>query len=457
MSEHRVWLLLAWVSDGIGIGLAFGLGFGIRSLSPNDLMPIDVYLSLAAVCVISFWGILAGVGGYRKSVRLSPFDELVVMSVALLGSFGLVLAGAFFLRSISLSRLVLVYAAGLAFVSLTLTRTVIRLGLGWLRAQGYGIQQVLWVGADPLLPDVLDRLRRSPQLGFELVGYVGRDPSEHLPTVTDPDHLISYLQAHPPITELWFAEPQSATSELLLSLQYLGRTDLQIRLLPDILGFLTVKLSLQLLDGIPLLTVNPPPLRYWQNRAYKRLLDIFGSGLGLLLLSPLMLVIGIGIRLSSPGSVLYRQERISLDGQTFSIYKFRSMKTNAEVSNQPGWTRPEDPRRTWLGGLLRRYNLDELPQLWNVFKGEMSLVGPRPERPFYVAQFSQEIPKYLDRHLVKTGLTGWAQIHGLRGDTSIVQRTQYDLYYVQNWSLLLDLRILCQTLWQALTGRIRGY
>jgi lipopolysaccharide/colanic/teichoic acid biosynthesis glycosyltransferase len=133
------------------------------------------------------------------------------------------------------------------------------------------------------------------------------------------------------------------------------------------------------------------------------------------------------------------------------------MRVDAEASGQPGWTRPGDPRRTKIGAFLRRTNLDELPQLWNVLKGEMSLVGPRPERPYFVEQFSQEIPKYLDRHLVKSGLTGWAQIHGLRGDTSIARRTQYDLYYVQNWSLWLDLRILAITLWQGIRGRLTGY
>jgi exopolysaccharide biosynthesis polyprenyl glycosylphosphotransferase len=186
-------------------------------------------------------------------------------------------------------------------------------------------------------------------------------------------------------------------------------------------------------------------------------MDILGASLGLLLLSPLFVVIAVLVACSSPGPILYWQERVSLDGRRFWIAKFRTMRVDAEAPGQPRWTRPGDPRRTKIGAFLRRTNLDELPQLWNVLKGEMSLVGPRPERPYFVEQFSQEIPKYLDRHLVKSGLTGWAQIHGLRGDTSIARRTQYDLYYVQNWSLWLDLRILAITLWQGIRGRLTGY
>lgn len=455
-------------------------------------MPIDVYRGLAAIGVLSFWGSVAGLGGYKESKRLSQFDELTTMILGLILAFGLVLAGAFFIRSISLSRLVVGYAGIIALFSLILTRTSLRRLMGWLRSQGYGIRHVLWIGQNPLLDDVLDRLQRSPQIGFHLIGQVLPDQEQKLdptcqqtsqtiltptanptvfslthldrspqtvpiPVVTELDHLCSYLQTHPQIKELWFAQPELATTDLFISLQCLDRSDLQIRLLPDILAFMTVNLTLQSLDGIPLLTLQETPLRSAHHRMLKRLLDVVGSALGLVLLSPILILIAISVYLSNPGPIFYQQERISLDGQHFWIYKFRTMVIDAETNQQPGWTRPNDPRRTPIGAFLRRFNLDELPQLWNVLKGEMSLVGPRPERPYYVQQFSQAIPKYLDRHLVKTGLTGWAQIHGLRGDTSISRRTQYDLYYVHNWSLLLDLRIISITLWQAITGQIEGY
>ncbi|MDX2271944.1 MAG: undecaprenyl-phosphate glucose phosphotransferase [Cyanobacteriota bacterium] len=458
--RSRLWTVLALLSDGCGLWLSFVVAFGLRTLAPHALLPLDIYMGLATVAVISYWGITAWLGGYRESKLLSRFDEVVTVWAGLALAFALILAGAFFIRSISLSRLVVGYAAVLAWMWLTLTRLGLRGWMGWLRRRGWGIRESLWVGENPLLSEVKERLERLPQLGFRLVGVVGNSPKttvEGIPYVCDLEHLTHYLQSHPQIGEVWFAQPELATQERLLSLHYLGRTDLNVRLLPDILAFVTVNLSLQLVDGIPLLTLKAPPLRFWHNRLLKRSTDVVGSLLGLILLSPLLVGIGLAVRLSSPGPILYRQERISLDGHCFWIYKFRTMRVDAESNQQPGWTIPDDPRRTPLGSLLRRFNLDELPQLWNVLRGEMSLVGPRPERPYFVEQFSREIPKYLDRHLVKTGVTGWAQIHGLRGDTSIARRTQYDLYYVQNWSFLLDLRIIVLTIWQALVGKIEGY
>ncbi|HEY4721343.1 MAG TPA: exopolysaccharide biosynthesis polyprenyl glycosylphosphotransferase, partial [Anaerolineae bacterium] len=175
--------------------------------------------------------------------------------------------------------------------------------------------------------------------------------------------------------------------------------------------------------------------------AVKRMMDMVGSAAGLVVFSPLMFLIAILIKLESPGSVFYPQERMGLDAKPFLMIKFRSMRQDAEAHG-PGWTRPDDPRRTRLGAWLRRLNADELPQLINVLLGEMSLVGPRPERPIYVDQFRRAIPRYMERHKEKSGMTGWAQVNGLRGDTSIVERTKYDLWYIENWSLLLDIKIL---------------
>jgi putative colanic acid biosynthesis UDP-glucose lipid carrier transferase len=494
LDPHRFWVPLACFGDGFCIWLAFGTGYWLRSLRPHQLLPWDLYAGLGLLTVLSYWGIQAGLGGYSESKRLSRFEEWASLLVGLGSTFGLVLAGAFFIRSVSLSRLVVGYAGLLALLSLTLMRAGLRLGMGWLYSKGYGRRRVIWVGSQSVLAEVLERLGRTPQLGFEVVAWAGvnpvsfekdelekdekesrsqngdpfqpphsrtpsrlrEQPESFWPTLErlDPGHLIAYLQAHPEVQELWFGQPDLATAPLLLSLQALS---VQVRLVPDILAFLTVNLSLQSLDGIPLLTLRDPPLRYVHNRWMKRAVDIVGALLGLLLLSPLFLGIAALVACTSSGPVFYLQERVSLDGHSFWIAKFRTMRVDAEGSAQPGWTRPGDPRRTAIGAFLRRTNLDELPQLWNVLKGEMSLVGPRPERPYFVQQFSQEIPKYLDRHLVKTGLTGWAQIHGLRGDTSIARRTQYDLYYVQNWSLWLDLRILAITLWQGIRGQLAGY
>ncbi|MBC7262104.1 MAG: exopolysaccharide biosynthesis polyprenyl glycosylphosphotransferase [Chloroflexi bacterium] len=204
------------------------------------------------------------------------------------------------------------------------------------------------------------------------------------------------------------------------------------------------EISIDDLNGLPLLTVRDVALRGWR-LAVKRAMDIVVSAATLILLSPLMLLIALLIKLDSPGPVFYTQERMGLDAKPFQILKFRSMRVDAEQQTGPVWATRNDPRVTRLGAFIRRYSLDELPQFINVLLGDMSLVGPRPERPVFVEQFRQIVPRYMERHKEKAGITGWAQVNGLRGDTSIVERTKYDLWYIENWSLLLDIKILIKT------------
>ncbi|MDI6783998.1 MAG: exopolysaccharide biosynthesis polyprenyl glycosylphosphotransferase, partial [bacterium] len=220
---------------------------------------------------------------------------------------------------------------------------------------------------------------------------------------------------------------------------------IRFRFVPDLLEIITNRVVVDEFDGFPLFTVKETPLTGW-NLLLKRGIDIFGAIIILLLLSPLMLIITYLIKRESNGSILYTQERVGADGKQFHIYKFRTMVENAEAETGPIWATENDLRCTQLGCFLRKHNLDESPQLFNVLKGEMSLVGPRPERPYFVEQFKVRVPRYMLRHKVKSGMTGWAQINGWRGDSSIEERTKYDLYYIENWSLLFDLKILFLTL-----------
>jgi exopolysaccharide biosynthesis polyprenyl glycosylphosphotransferase len=216
-----------------------------------------------------------------------------------------------------------------------------------------------------------------------------------------------------------------------------------IKIFPDLFQIIATELSIGDLGGLPLLTVRDVALRGWK-LTLKRGVDLLGSTVGLIVLSPVLMLIAVIIKLDSPGPVFYAQERMGLDAKPFWCLKFRSMRTDAE-KHGPGWTTESDPRVTRLGRLIRRLSIDELPQLINVFVGEMSLVGPRPERPVYVNQFRRSIPRYMDRHREKAGMTGWAQVNGLRGDTSIAERTKYDLWYIENWSLWLDFKIMLRT------------
>ncbi len=231
--------------------------------------------------------------------------------------------------------------------------------------------------------------------------------------------------------------------------------NIEFMMVPDILGVLTSQVKVRELEGIPFLKIKGIPLTAW-GRVTKRIFDLVVSGLTLLVLSPLLLVIAAAVKLDSRGPVLFRQQRVGLDGRTFTMYKFRSMRQGSEQSDaQAGLGLKNDPRRTRVGKILRSTSLDELPQLFNVVKGEMSLVGPRPERSRYVQEFGAAVPKYLDRHRVKTGVTGWAQVNGLRGDTSIEERVKYDLYYIENWSLAFDIKILLRTIRAAFISQER--
>jgi exopolysaccharide biosynthesis polyprenyl glycosylphosphotransferase len=225
-----------------------------------------------------------------------------------------------------------------------------------------------------------------------------------------------------------------------------------IKIIPDYGPLLSLCGTVEEFEGLPMVSLQDPALYGW-NRVLKRGLDVAGSALLLILLAPLLAAIALLVRCLDGRPVLYRQERMGLDGRRFHMLKFRTMGVDAEAETGPVWAVPDDPRRTHLGALLRRLSLDELPQLWNVLRGEMSLVGPRPERPAFIEEFRQHVPQYVLRHKVKAGLTGWAQVNGWRGNTPVDIRTAYDLYYVEHWSLGLDLKILWRTLWRGLEDR----
>jgi Undecaprenyl-phosphate glucose phosphotransferase len=263
------------------------------------------------------------------------------------------------------------------------------------------------------------------------------------PVLGGREDLAEIIEQHQ-VDEVIIALPEAPHREILLLISECEKDKVVIKVYPDLFQIMAGQMSIGDLGGLPLLTVRDVALRGWQ-RASKRALDLVGSAVGLVLLSPFFMLMAALIKLDSPGPVFYAQERMGLDARPFLILKFRSMRSDAE-KHGPGWTVEGDPRVTRLGRIIRRLNVDELPQLINVLLGEMSLVGPRPERPVYVQQFRRSIPRYMDRHWQRSGMAGWAQVNGLRGDTSIAERTKYDLWYIENWSLLLDIKILIRTI-----------
>ncbi len=318
-----------------------------------------------------------------------------------------------------------------------------------LRRYGIDRENLLIVGAGKIARRITGQIKGSPQLGFNIVGIVSVRAKQKgnvlgIPILGDDYHQIPYLLDAYKVEQVIIALPDAQRSELvdLISLCRRGRVD--IKIYPDMFAYMARDLSVDELGGVPLLTVRDIALRGWK-LSLKRAMDIIGSVLGLIFLSPLMLLTAILIRLESPGQVFYAQERMGLDGRPFQMIKFRSMRSDAE-SHGPGWTVKDDPRVTNIGKFMRRTSWDEITQLINVLLGEMSLVGPRPERPVYVQEFRERIPRYMERHQEKAGMTGWAQVNGLRGDTSIEERTESDLWYVENWSLWLDIKIIIRTI-----------
>jgi exopolysaccharide biosynthesis polyprenyl glycosylphosphotransferase len=231
---------------------------------------------------------------------------------------------------------------------------------------------------------------------------------------------------------------------------------IDVKVVPDLMQFIALRARLEDLDGLPIINVNDVPLQGF-NTIVKRAIDIVLSAATLVVLAIPLGIIAVIVRFTSPGRIFYRQDRMGLDGKAFTVYKFRSMYEGAEDSSGPVWARDDDPRATPIGRWLRRMDLDELPQFWNVLKGDMSIVGPRPERPFFVEQFKHRIPQYMLRHKVKAGITGWAQVNGWRGNTSLEKRIEYDLYYIENWSVTLDLKIMWLTVVRGLFQRGVAY
>jgi exopolysaccharide biosynthesis polyprenyl glycosylphosphotransferase len=326
----------------------------------------------------------------------------------------------------------------------------------YLRERGVETKNLLLVGTGKIARDIVRKIQSMPQLGYNLVGAVNVRPTHHSPAVFDVpilgdyQSLPTFIDQHR-VEQVIIALPDVQRGELveLITLCQRGRVD--IKIYPDIFAYMAGDLNVDDLGGTPLITVRDIALRGWK-LSLKRGMDMVGAAVGLIFLSPWMLLTAILIRLESPGPIFYTQERMGLDGKQFEMIKFRSMRVDAETTG-PGWTVKDDPRRTRIGAFMRNTNWDEIPQLINVLLGEMSLVGPRPERPVYVQEFRKSIPRYMERHREKSGMTGWAQVNGLRGDSSINERTAYDLWYVENWSLWLDIKIIMRTIFDTLLRR----
>jgi Undecaprenyl-phosphate glucose phosphotransferase len=315
---------------------------------------------------------------------------------------------------------------------------------------GIGLKRILIAGSGELGRLVADKILEHRELGYQIVGFVDdKALGDHLgyrglPLLGTIEEAAD-ISAREGIDHLYVALPPEHHLQMLQLIESTSRECVDVKVVPDLLQVIALRARLEDLDGVPVININDVPLQGF-NSIVKRAIDIAISAAALIVLALPFWLIAALVKLTSRGDVFYRQERMGLDGKPFMIYKFRSMYEDAEAQTGPIFASEQDPRRTPVGKLLRRSNIDELPQLWNVLKGDMSIVGPRPERPLFVAQFKDKIPSYMLRHKVKAGITGWAQVNGWRGNTSIEKRIEYDLYYIENWSVRLDLKIMWLTL-----------
>ena len=360
----------------------------------------------------------------------------------------LLLAAMSLYRGFSYSRLMVIYLAASSAVVLIVFRILMRFALSQLRKRGMGTTRALVVGSGAGAEALIHRLEMFPEYGYELIGVIDNDlvPGDdyHRVPVIGPHSSLAHMVMRHSVDEVFMALPPGDDRELLRLIDVIADTRAEIKILPGLLDIMASGVVADDIDGIPLVGVRRSRL-VGANLAVKRIFDIVVGVVLLVPGLPVMAAVAIAIRLDSPGPAVYRQERVGKDGRAFTAYKFRSMMPDAEADTGPVFTSRADPRITKVGRFLRRTGFDEVPQVFNVLKGEMSLVGPRPERPLFVAQFEQEVPGYAQRHEVKPGITGWAQLNDLRQDTSIEQRTIYDTYYVDNWSLTFDLKILVTT------------
>lgn len=416
---------------------------------PKGLPSFEPYAALLPPIIVT-WAVVFNVFRLYRPRRISSrLSEVLDVARACSVATLLIVALSYFLRQVDYSRLVFGLFWGLSIVLVAVNRWSFRELLRFARRKGYNRRYALIVGAGTLGQELAARLRRHPELGIEVIGYLTRRPEKIGEALAGIEVLGRYedlpdLLARQVIDQVYLALPYDAypaTGELVRFLQ--GQT-VDVRVVPDLHRFITVRGEAELLDGLPIVTLQASPLYGW-NRVLKRATDMAFSLAILVVTSPLLLVVAALVKLSSPGPILYRQRRMGYDGRVFEMLKFRSMREGAEAETGPVWARASDSRRTRMGAFLRGTSLDELPQFFNVLKGDMSIVGPRPERPEFVEKFRMAIPKYMLRHKIKAGITGWAQVNGWRGNTSLEERIRCDLEYIEKWSLGLDLKIMLLT------------
>ena len=441
--------MLAWVIQFKILGETTGLTFRQYMVVLVFLVPVYLTLYMA-------FSLYTTKSVRRKQVELGKIAQADTIGLLIF------LAGMYLTRSSSditdnYSRRMLFYFYVINIAMEGLVRNFIRLGLQRLRRKGFNQKHMLLVGYSRAAEEYVDRMKANPEWGYELMGIlddnvecgmryrgvqvVGRtEEIEELLDRTSPDEIAITLGL-------------SEYSKLEHIVAVCEKSGVHTKFVPDYNNIIPTRPYTEDIDGLPVINIRHVPLTNTFNAVLKRVMDFAGGLAAIILFSPVMLITAIAIKATSPGPLIYTQERVGLHNKNFRMYKFRSMDVQSPKKERGAWTVPDDPRVTPIGKIIRKTSIDELPQLFNILKGHMSLVGPRPERPFFVEKFREEIPRYMIKHQVRPGLTGWAQVNGYRGNTSIRKRIEYDLYYIENWTPGFDIKILFLTIFKGFVNK----
>lgn len=448
---NRLLVVMDAVLTGASFILAYYIKFHIFEEGPGvGVLPVRDYYMLLGFIVPLYLVLYYQCSVYTPKRTVRRRHEISgILQANTLGMAALIIMLYMVVKEINFSRSVMAIFYVLNIFLMTLSRVMLRRSLQTIRSKGYNLKHILLVGYSRAAEEYITRIIDNPQWGYVVCGVL----DNHIPQGTT----YKGVKVLGSIGNLEYILPENKLDEIAITLalkdydfleeivDICEKSGVHTKFVPDYNSMIPTKPYTEDLLGLPVINIRYVPLTNTGNIVAKRIVDIVGSLFGIIITSPIMILAAILVKCSGPGPVIFKQERVGLHNKTFYMYKFRSMEQQAPAKEKQAWTVKNDPRVTPIGKILRCTSLDELPQLFNILKGDMSLVGPRPERPLFVEKFKEEIPRYMVKHQVRPGLTGWAQVNGLRGDTSIRKRIEYDIYYIENWTMGFDIKIIFMT------------
>jgi Undecaprenyl-phosphate glucose phosphotransferase len=454
--NQKLFNRIHFIMDAILVAVSYLLAYFIKFdiLTPDSsnvgILPAGVYFTMLLFIVPAYMILYYRCNVYtpKRTVRLR-YEVQDIFKANTVGMAVFIIALYVIFKEINISRSMLALFYVINLVLTSGSRFILRKGLRSVRKKGYNLRHILLVGYSRGAEEYISRIVDSPQWGYAVCGilddHVPQDTAYKGVKVTGTVQELAGILADNKMDEIAITLPIRDYHYLEEVVDICEKNGVHTKFIPDYNSLIPTKSYTEDLLGLPVINIRYVPLSNTGNIVTKRIMDLVSSLLGILITSPIMLLVSLLIKVGSPGPVIFKQERVGYHKKSFQMYKFRSMEMQSYTTEQKAWTVKDDPRVTPIGKFLRRTSLDELPQLFNILKGDMSLVGPRPERPLFVEKFKEEIPRYMVKHQVRPGLTGWAQVNGYRGDTSIRKRIDYDIYYIENWTIGFDIKIIFLT------------